>query len=62
MPFAYAENERWMILITHGFWKKRDKAPPPEIARAKRILLEDAKAKASKVFVITDQNTKRKRP
>lgn len=65
LPFAYAGYERGLILITHGFWKKRDKAPPPEIARARRILLEDAEAsenaKDSKVFVITDQKTKRKR-
>ena len=59
MPFAYAENERGLILITHGFRKKRDKAPPSEIARARRILDEDAEG--SKVFVITDQKTKRKR-
>jgi phage-related protein len=60
MPFVYAKNESSLVLITHGFKKKRDKAPPAEIARAKRILEEDAKS--SKVFVITDQKTKRKRP
>ena len=60
MPFAYAENERGLILITHGFPKKRDKAPPSEIVRARRILKEDAQA--SNVIEITDQNKKRKRP
>ena len=60
MPFAYAENERGLILITHGFLKKRDKAPPSEIVRARRILKEDAQA--SNVIEITDQNKKRKRP
>lgn len=25
MPFAYAKNERGLILITHGFIKKKDK-------------------------------------
>lgn len=60
MPFAYAEYERGLILITHGFRKKKDKAPPSEIARARRILKEDAQA--SNVIDITDQNRKRKRP
>jgi phage-related protein len=60
MPFAYAKNERSLILITHGFWKKRDKAPPPEIARARRILQEDFDA--SKIIEINDQKMKRKRP
>ena len=59
MPFAYAKNDRRLILITHGFRKKKDKAPPAEIARARRILEEDFEA--SKVFVITDQKQKRKR-
>jgi hypothetical protein len=40
MPFGYAK-ERGVILITHGFVKKRDKAPKEEIARARRILQED---------------------
>jgi phage-related protein len=60
MPFAYAGNERGLILITHGFPKKRDKAPPSEIVRARRILKEDAQS--SNVIEITDQNKKRKRP
>jgi len=60
MPFSYAQNERELVLITHGFKKKKDKTPPPEIARARKILSEDAEA--SKIFVITDHKTKRKRP
>jgi len=60
MPFAYAKGERGLVLITHGFRKKRDKTPSSQIARAKRILEEDAET--SKVFVITDQKAKRRRP
>jgi phage-related protein len=41
MPFAYAKNERGLILITHGFIKKKVKAPKEEIARAWRIYEED---------------------
>lgn len=41
MPFAYATSERRLILVTHGFIKKRDKAPKEEIARAWRIFRED---------------------
>ena len=41
MPFAYARNERGLILITHGFIKKRDKTPKEEITRAWRIYEED---------------------
>ncbi|MGD0013175.1 MAG: type II toxin-antitoxin system RelE/ParE family toxin [Bryobacteraceae bacterium] len=40
MPYAYA-SERGLILITHGFYKKKDKAPKEEIGRARRILKED---------------------
>ena len=40
MPFAYAD-ERGLILITHGFVKKKDKTPVEEIARAWRIFKED---------------------
>jgi phage-related protein len=40
MPFAYA-RERGLILITHGFFKKRDRAPKEEIERAWGILRED---------------------
>lgn len=41
MPFAYAKNERGLILITHGFFKKKDKTRKEEIARAWRIYEED---------------------
>jgi phage-related protein len=41
MPFAYAKNERGLILITHGFIKKKDKTPKEEITRAWRIYNED---------------------
>jgi phage-related protein len=41
MPFAYAEKERGLILITHGFVKKKDKTPKEEIERAWRIYKED---------------------
>ena len=41
MPFAYAKNERGRILITHGFIKKKNKAPKEEITRAWRIYEED---------------------
>jgi len=41
MPFAYARHERRLVIISHGFIKKRDKAPKEEIERARRILEED---------------------
>ena len=41
MPFAYARNGRGLILITHGFIKKKDKTPKEEITRAWRIYNED---------------------
>mgnify|MGYP005810883241 CR=1 FL=1 len=41
MPFAYAKKERGLILITHGFIKKKDKTPKEEIQRAWRIYEED---------------------
>lgn len=41
MPCAYARNERRLVLITHGFIKKRAKAPGEEIERAWRIFNED---------------------
>jgi phage-related protein len=41
LPFAYAKNERGLILITHGFFKKKDKTRKEEIARAWRIYEED---------------------
>jgi phage-related protein len=60
MPFAYAKNEKGMVLISHGFIKKSPKAPKAEIERARLILNEDSAA--SKVCAINEQNTKRKRP
>jgi phage-related protein len=59
MPFAYAKGDRGLVLISHGFRKKRDKTPPSEIAKAKKILHEDAEI--SNICVITDHQ-KRKRP
>jgi phage-related protein len=41
MPFAYAQNLRREIVITHGFVKKKDKTPKGEIDRAWRIFRED---------------------
>jgi phage-related protein len=41
MPFAYAKKERGLILITHGFIKKKDRTPKEEIDRAWRIYRED---------------------
>jgi phage-related protein len=41
MPFAYAKNERGLVLITHGFIKQKHKTPKEEIARAWRIFDED---------------------
>lgn len=41
MPYSYRKRDRAVIVVTHGFIKKRDKTPKEEIARAKRILEED---------------------
>ncbi len=41
MPFAYAKRERGLILITHGFIKKKARTPREEIDRAWRIFNED---------------------
>jgi phage-related protein len=41
MPFAYSKKHRGMILVTHGFIKKKNKTPKEEIARAWRIWNED---------------------
>jgi len=41
MPFAYAKRDRRVIVVTHGFIKKKDKTPKEEIARAWRIYEED---------------------
>jgi len=59
MPFAYAKGDRGLVLISHGFRKKKDKTPPSEIAKAKKILQEDSEI--SKVCTITDHQ-KRKQP
>lgn len=59
MPFSYARREKGLVLISHGFVKKRDKTSPAEIERAKRILAEDDRA--SKVLSIAAHNRK-KRP
>jgi phage-related protein len=40
MPFAYAKKARRLILISHGFVKKSQRAPNEEIRRAWRILEE----------------------
>ncbi len=42
MPFGYGGvQERGVIVVSHGFIKKRNNAPSEEIARARRILKED---------------------
>ena len=41
MPFAYCKKQRGWIVITHGFIKKKDKAPQSEIDRAWKIFKED---------------------
>ena len=41
MPFAYPKNERGVIVVTHGFLKKKPRTPKEEIARAWRIYEED---------------------
>ena len=58
MPYAYASDEKGMILITHGFWKKRDKASPSEIDRARKILQQDAAA--AKIRVISEHKPKKR--
>ena len=40
MPCAYRPGR--LVLVTHGFIKKRDATPPTEIQKAKRILQEDS--------------------
>lgn len=39
--FAFSEDEKAVVLLTHGFFKKQQKTPKGEIERAKRILRED---------------------
>lgn len=53
MPYLYASNEKRTVIISHGFFKKKDKAPTSEIERARKILAEDEKA--CNVFGIDDQ-------
>lgn len=60
MPFAYAKNEKGLVLISHGFIKKSPKTPKAEIERAKTILSEDSAA--SKVCAINELKSRRKRP
>jgi len=57
MPYAYASNEKGTVIISHGFIKKKDKAPSSEIERARRILAEDDKA--CKVFGINDEKAQK---
>ena len=38
MPFAYDARERGLIVITHGFWKQKEKAP----TRRDRARVEDS--------------------
>lgn len=59
MPFAYSSHEKGVVLITHGFIKKRDKAPPAEIERARRIFDEDQKP--SSLQIVPGKSSKRKR-
>jgi phage-related protein len=49
MPFIYPRHERHLVLISHGFYKKRDKAPPAEIERAWRIFHEDEKTSGLRI-------------
>ena len=56
MPFAYAKNQRGVIVITHGFVKKKDKTPKDEIQRAWRIFRED---QAQTRLAIVKKGTKR---
>jgi phage-related protein len=41
MPCAWDRHERGLLIITHGFIKKRNRAPREEIQRAWRIFEED---------------------
>ncbi len=49
MPYAHSGSERGVIVVTHGFIKKSNKAPKEEIARARRIYEEDQKPSGLKV-------------
>lgn len=41
MPFVYHKRQRALIVVTHGFFKKKRRTPHTEIERARRILAED---------------------
>jgi phage-related protein len=60
MPYAHAQYEKGLLLITHGFVKKSPKTPNAEIKRARRILAEDAAS--VKIRVMTDPKAKREKP
>ena len=65
MPYAHSEYENGLIIVTHGFRKKKDRTAPSEIARARRILDEDAaenRTHSNKIHVITGQGSKRGQP
>ena len=47
MPFAYAQDEPRLILVTHGFIKKRNKTPREEIKRARDIIAADREVQAA---------------
>ena len=48
-----------LVIITHGFWKKKDKANPAEIERARLIKGEDeAAARKSKKMVRLEGGSK----
>jgi|GEM_PF-322677 len=47
MPYVYSGTERGLVLISHGFIKKKDKAPKSEIERARRIIKEDTHEEVS---------------
>jgi len=49
MPFAYSSSERQLILVTHGFIKKKDKTPREEIDRALYLLEQNQRSKISLV-------------
>lgn len=60
MPFAYSSDEKGLVLISHGFFKKSPRTPKSEIDRAKIILRNESTS--SKVCAINERNMKRKRP
>jgi phage-related protein len=48
MPFADAKRERRQIVVTHGFVRKKEKAPKEEIDRAWRIFKEEIVGRAKR--------------